>query len=85
VSFQIDCADQDEVDYFWTNLGEGGDESKRQCGWLADRFGVAWQVVPNALTKMLSDPDVEKVKRVTVAMMAMKKLDIAGLQKAYDG
>ena len=85
VSFQIACADQDEVDYFWTNLGEGGDENKRQCGWLADRFGVAWQVVPNALVKMLDDPDIEKVKRVTVAMMAMKKLDIAGLQKAYDG
>jgi len=85
VSFQIDCADQDEVDYFWTNLSTGGDESKRQCGWLADRFGVAWQIVPKALTKMLDDPDVEKVKRVMVSMMAMKKLDIAGLQKAYDG
>jgi len=85
VSFQIDCVDQDEVDDFWSKLGEGGDESKRQCGWLADRFGVSWQVVPNVLTKMLDDLDIEKVKRVTVAMMAMKKLDIAGLQKAYDG
>jgi len=85
VSFQIDCANQDEVDDFWVKLGEGGDESKRQCGWIADRFGVSWQVVPNVLAKMLDDPDIEKVKRVTVAMMAMKKLDIADLQKAYDG
>ena len=85
VSFQIDCADQAEVDHFWEKLGEGGDPEKRQCGWLADKFGVAWQVVPSALTKMLTDPDVEKVKRATVAMMHMKKFDIAGLQKAFNG
>lgn len=85
VSFQVDCADQDEVDYFWERLGEGGDERARQCGWLADKFGVAWQVIPTALKEMLSDKDGDKVKRVTVAMMAMKKMDIAALRKAYEG
>jgi predicted 3-demethylubiquinone-9 3-methyltransferase (glyoxalase superfamily) len=85
ISFQIDCHDQDEVDYYWEKLGEGGDESTRQCGWLADKFGVSWQVVPTVLKKLLGDEDKAKVKRVTAAMMSMKKLDIAGLEKARDG
>ncbi|RYP40350.1 hypothetical protein DL767_001762 [Monosporascus sp. MG133] len=85
ISFQIDCANQEEVDYYWEKLGAGGDEAKRQCGWLSDKFGVSWQVVPKALKEMLHNPDNEKVKRVTVAMMAMKKLDIAELQKAFEG
>lgn len=84
ISFQIDCASQEEVDHYWEKLGEGGDETKRQCGWLADKFGVAWQVVPTVLKEMMDSPDEEKVKRVTVAMMAMKKLDIAALQKAFE-
>jgi predicted 3-demethylubiquinone-9 3-methyltransferase (glyoxalase superfamily) len=85
ISFQIDCGDQEEVDYYWEKLGEGGDEAKCQCGWLADKFGVSWQVVPRVLKELMADEDAEKAKRVTVAMLAMKKIDIAGLQKAYDG
>ncbi len=85
VSFQVDCEDQTEVDYYWEKLGEGGDEAKRQCGWLADKFGLAWQVVPRELMEMLADPDKEKADRATVAMMGMKKFDIEGLRKAYVG
>ncbi|KAK9326075.1 3-demethylubiquinone-9 3-methyltransferase-domain-containing protein [Lipomyces orientalis] len=85
ISFQVDCASQDEVDYFWKKLGEGGDEAKRQCGWLADKFGVSWQIVPTALKEMLSDPDRAKADRVTVEMMKMKKLDIATLRKVHEG
>ncbi|OCL11649.1 putative 3-demethylubiquinone-9 3-methyltransferase [Glonium stellatum] len=85
ISFQIDCANQEEVDYYWEHLGKDADGSKQQCGWLGDKFGVVWQVVPTALKEMLGDSDVERVKRVTVAMMAMKKLNIAELRKAYEG
>jgi predicted 3-demethylubiquinone-9 3-methyltransferase (glyoxalase superfamily) len=85
ISFQIDCSDQEEVDHYWYKLGEGGNETKQQCGWLADKFGVSWQVVPSALKDMMSDDDVEKVKRVTAAMMGMKKLDIGKLREAFDG
>jgi predicted 3-demethylubiquinone-9 3-methyltransferase (glyoxalase superfamily) len=85
ISFQIDCADQKEVDHYWEKLGEGGDKAKQQCGWLADKFGVAWQVVPTALKEMLDDGDQKRVKRVTMAMMSMKKLDISVLREAYDG
>lgn len=81
VSFQIDCANQEEVDYYWEKLGEGGDEKKKGCGWLADKFGVSWQVVPSAVKEMMSDPDKSKVMRVTDAVMKMKKLDIAALEK----
>ncbi|KPM34949.1 hypothetical protein AK830_g11620 [Neonectria ditissima] len=85
VSFQVDCEDQAEVDHFWEKLGEGGDESRRQCGWIADKWGVAWQVVPKALKEMLSSGDKAASDRATVAMMSMKKLDIALLRKAYEG
>lgn len=85
VSFQIDCANQEEVDYYWGKLSEGGDEAKQQCGWIADKFGVAWQVVPLALKEMLSAEDKAAVGRATEAMMHMKKLDIAGLEKAFKG
>jgi predicted 3-demethylubiquinone-9 3-methyltransferase (glyoxalase superfamily) len=85
VSFQIDCDDQAEVDHFWEKLGAGGDESKQRCGWLVDRFGVSWQVIPKALKELLSGSDPAGVARVTTAMMAMKKLDVADLRKAYDG
>jgi predicted 3-demethylubiquinone-9 3-methyltransferase (glyoxalase superfamily) len=84
-SFQIDCKDQEEVDHYWTNLSEGGDESKQMCGWLADKWGVSWQVTPTALAEMMKDEDGEKVKRVTAAMMGMKKMDIEGLRKAFEG
>jgi predicted 3-demethylubiquinone-9 3-methyltransferase (glyoxalase superfamily) len=84
VSFQVMCETQDEVDYFWSRLtADGGQES--QCGWLKDRFGLAWQVVPTALTRMMSDPDRTKAARVMNAFMTMKKYDIAALQAAYDG
>lgn len=85
VSFQIDCADQAEVDHYWTALGAGGDESKQHCGWLADRFGVRWQIVPAALKDVLGGPDGEGRKRATEAMLKMKKLDVAELRRAYAG
>jgi predicted 3-demethylubiquinone-9 3-methyltransferase (glyoxalase superfamily) len=83
ISFQIHCADQDEVDYYWNRLSAGGQEVA--CGWLKDKYGVSWQVIPAVLIDMISDVDPEKAKRATEAMMAMIKLDIAALQKAYAG
>ncbi len=83
ISFSIDCADQAEVDQLWEALSDGG--SVEQCGWLKDRYGVSWQIVPTILLKMLGDPDVKKAQRVMQAMMGMVKLDIAALQKAYAG
>jgi predicted 3-demethylubiquinone-9 3-methyltransferase (glyoxalase superfamily) len=83
ISLQIHCADQDEVDYYWSRLSEGGEEGP--CGWLKDKFGVWWQVVPTVLTDMMCGPDPERTKRATEAMLTMKKLDIAALQKAYAG
>jgi predicted 3-demethylubiquinone-9 3-methyltransferase (glyoxalase superfamily) len=83
VSFVIDCADQAEVDRYWAALSEGGEV--QQCGWLKDRFGVSWQVVPRALVELAGDPDPVKSARVMAAMMQMVKLDVAGLQRAYDG
>lgn len=82
-SLVIDCKDQDEVDYYWNRLLEGGRPD--QCGWLTDKFGVSWQVVPSVLEKLMSDPDPVKAARVTQAMLQMVKLDIAGLQRAYNG
>jgi len=76
---------QEEVDYYWDKLSEGSPEASQQCGWVTDKFGLSWQVVPKALKEMLSSPDKEGAGRATVAMMQMKKLDIAGLQKAFDG
>ena len=83
VSFQVDCATQAEVDHYWSRLGEGGEEGP--CGWLKDRFGLSWQVVPSVLAKMLGDPDAAKRERVTKAFMQMKKFDIAALERAYEG
>jgi predicted 3-demethylubiquinone-9 3-methyltransferase (glyoxalase superfamily) len=85
ISFVIDCASQDEVDYFWNTLSEGGDEKAQQCGWLKDKFGVSWQVVPTALIKMLSDKDSEKVKKVSQALFLMKKIDLNLLEYAFSG
>ena len=85
VSFQIDCATQEEVDYYWERLSEGGDPKAQQCGWLKDKFGLSWQVVPRILSELLSDPDTAKSQRAFQAMMQMKKLDIEGLQRAFDG
>jgi predicted 3-demethylubiquinone-9 3-methyltransferase (glyoxalase superfamily) len=83
ISFQIPCEDQDEVDYYWSKLSEGGQEVA--CGWLTDKYGLSWQVVPTVLIDMIADPDPEKAKRATEAMLAMTKFDIAALQKAYAG
>lgn len=82
VSFQVHCDDQDEVDYFWEKLTEGGKEVA--CGWLKDKYGLSWQIVPKALFEMLSG-DQAKAQRVTKAFMQMKKFDIAELRRAYDG
>ncbi len=85
ISFQISCESQEEVDHYWQKLSEGGDEAAQQCGWLKDKYGVSWQVVPIALIEMMNDPDSAKSQRVTAAMLRMKKLDIAGLRRAYVG
>lgn len=82
ISFLVDCETQEEVDMFWEKLGAGGEE--QQCGWLKDQFGLSWQIVPSILGKLMSDPDGEKVNRVTQAMLQMVKLDIPRLQAAYD-
>ena len=83
VSFIVNCASQQEIDHFWTKLTTGGEEV--QCGWLKDRFGVSWQVVPTVLMEMLRDKDPAKSSRVMQALLAMKKLDIATLKRAYEG
>jgi predicted 3-demethylubiquinone-9 3-methyltransferase (glyoxalase superfamily) len=84
VSFVVHCKTSDEVDYYWEKLGKDGDPQARQCGWLKDKFGVSWQVVPDKLFEMLNDSNPEKVKHVTKVMLQMKKLDLAELQKAYN-
>lgn len=83
VSFQITCEDQDEVDYFWAKLSEGGEES--QCGWLKDRYGLSWQVVPTGMEEVFADPDPERARRAMKAMLGMRKLDVAALRRAADG
>ena len=83
ISFQIHCHDQEEIDYYWSKLSDGGEEVA--CGWLKDKYGVSWQVIPTVLIDMISDPDREKAKRATEAMLSMTKLDIAALEKAYAG
>jgi predicted 3-demethylubiquinone-9 3-methyltransferase (glyoxalase superfamily) len=85
ISLQIDCESQKEVDYYWDKLSEGGDDKAQQCGWLKDRYGLSWQVVPRALIELMSDPDPEKSGRVMEAMLRMKKIDIAGLERAAAG
>lgn len=84
ISFQVYCETQEEVDYYWEKLSEGGDEKAQQCGWLKDKYGVSWQIVPTILIKMLKDKDSEKSQRVMKAMLQMHKLDISILKKAYD-
>jgi len=83
ISFQVSCGSQEEVDYFWDKLREGGEEGP--CGWLKDKYGVSWQITPTALIEMLNDPDPEKSQRVMKAMLQMKKIDIETLKRAYDG
>jgi predicted 3-demethylubiquinone-9 3-methyltransferase (glyoxalase superfamily) len=85
ISFQISCDTQEELDHYWTRLSAGGDPTAQQCGWLKDKFGVSWQVLPTILPAMLVDPDPAKTGRVMEALMPMKKLDIAALKRAYAG
>jgi predicted 3-demethylubiquinone-9 3-methyltransferase (glyoxalase superfamily) len=80
VSFQVDCQSQEEVDTYWSALSEGGEEGP--CGWLKDKFGLSWQIVPTALPRLLGDPDREKAQRVMAAMLKMKKIDIGELERA---
>jgi len=80
VSFMVECADQDEVDYYWNALSESGEEGP--CGWLKDRYGLSWQIVPKALQELLADPDRDKAQRVMAAMMQMGKIEVAGLERA---
>ena len=82
ISLQVGCADQQEIDYFWENLGEGGDPKAQQCGWLKDKFGLSWQIVPARMGDLFKGPNAGKVMQ---AMLAMKKIDIAALEKARDG
>lgn len=84
-SFVVHCDTQQEVDYYWQKLGEGGDPQARQCGWLKDRYGLSWQIVPEVLIQLVSNPAVDKTNRVMATMLEMKKIDIAALQRAYDG
>jgi predicted 3-demethylubiquinone-9 3-methyltransferase (glyoxalase superfamily) len=83
ISFQIMCADQDEVDHYWNRLSDGGEEGP--CGWLKDRFGVSWQVVPTRMQELIDDPDAGRAHRAMQAMLRMHKLDIAELERAADG
>ena len=83
VSFQINCEDQDEVDYYWNRLSEGGEEGP--CGWLKDRYGLSWQVVPTGMEELFDDPDPQRAQRAMRAMLGMSKLDIAALRSAADG
>jgi predicted 3-demethylubiquinone-9 3-methyltransferase (glyoxalase superfamily) len=83
-SFSVECENQEEVDHFWTKLIEGGGEPQ-PCGWLKDKYGLSWQVNPKVLGQLLSDPDPQRSRRVIEAMLQMKKIVIADLQKAYEG
>jgi len=83
ISFVVNCDDQAEVDYFWSALSEGGEEGP--CGWLKDRYGLSWQVTPAGMEEMLSDPDQTKAQRAMKAMLGMKKIDLAELQRAFAG
>ena len=85
ISFQIRCETQEELDHYWERLLEGDGAQPQQCGWLKDRYGVSWQVIPQALIKLVSDPASEKSQRAMKAMLQMQKIDIAALRRAYDG
>jgi predicted 3-demethylubiquinone-9 3-methyltransferase (glyoxalase superfamily) len=85
ISFQVNCETQEEVDYYWAKLSEGGDSNAQQCGWLKDKYGASWQVIPNVLPQLLAGPDAEKPQRVMTTLLQMKKIDIEELKRAYDG
>ena len=85
VSLQVECDTQEEIDYYWGRLSEGGDPRAQQCGWLKDRFGLSWQVVPAGMAEMMADPESPGAKRAMDAMLRMKKLDLGELRRAHDG
>jgi predicted 3-demethylubiquinone-9 3-methyltransferase (glyoxalase superfamily) len=85
VSFQVECETQGEVDHFWSRLSDGGDPNAQQCGWLKDRYGLSWQIVPRVLAELMTDANAEAAARTMRAMLGMKKLDIAALQRAHAG
>jgi predicted 3-demethylubiquinone-9 3-methyltransferase (glyoxalase superfamily) len=85
VSFQVNCATQEEIDYYWSRLSDGGDPKAQQCGWLKDKFGLSWQVVPNFMDELFKDEKTAGSKRAMEVMLQMKKLDIVKLRAAYDG
>lgn len=85
ISFQVNCETQDEIDYYWEKLKQGGDENAQQCGWLKDKYGVSWQIISKEMDQMLGDPDSEKSQRAMRAMLQMKKIDLNKLREAYDG
>lgn len=85
ISLQVSCETQDEVDYYWDKLSAGGDEKAQQCGWLKDRYGVSWQIVPSVLPEIMSSGDTEGSGRAMQAMLRMQKLDVDALRRAYAG
>lgn len=85
ISFQVMCETQEEIDHYWERLGAGGDPEAQQCGWLKDKFGLSWQIVPTVTLEMFGGPVTEKSQRAMSAMMGMKKMEIAGLKRAYEG
>jgi predicted 3-demethylubiquinone-9 3-methyltransferase (glyoxalase superfamily) len=85
VSLQVYCETQEEIDRYWARLSEGGDPRAQQCGWLKDRYGLSWQVVPTGMEEMLGDPESPGAQRAMEAMLQMKKIDMAALRRAYDG
>jgi predicted 3-demethylubiquinone-9 3-methyltransferase (glyoxalase superfamily) len=84
ISFQVHCQTQEEIDHYWSKLSKGGDQNAQQCGWLKDKYGVSWQIVPTVLPKMLQDKDPQKTNRVMKALLQMQKLDIKHLEQAYE-
>ncbi len=85
ISFVVNCESQNEIDHYWEKLSEGGDKDAQQCGWLKDKYGLSWQIVPRVLGKLLSGPDSAKSQRVMTAMLKMKKIDLAALLRAAEG
>ena len=85
LSLVVHCQSQEEVDHYWKHLSSGGDEKAQQCGWLKDRFGVSWQIVPTLLTELLANPDPDKGRRATEALLKMKKIDLEALRQAMNG
>src|SRR5205809_5422281 len=85
ISLQVFCETQEEIDYYWNKLSEGGDEGSQQCGWLKDKFGLSWQIVPGELPSLIGGPDAQGAQRAMAAMLQMKKLDLPALKAAYAG